>query len=143
MKNILIIDDQKEVLNLLRLALSTYGFLVEIAQGSLEGVKKFDCGNFDMVITAINMSKHSGNEVCEYVRKSNTPNIKVIGMSEDLPALSDNQFDKIIQRPFPLKKFLEQVQDIFRENDKRKGIKIKPHKTSLVSTVYISASSIL
>jgi DNA-binding response OmpR family regulator len=119
MKNILIIDNQNEVLNLLRLALSMRGFCVEIALGGPEGIKKLNDGNFDLVITEINMPKCNGSEICEYIRSSSTPDIPVIGLWEKSLALTENYFDKIIQKPYALKWFLEEVHKLLKEKDEQ------------------------
>ncbi len=122
MKSILVIDDQKEILNLVRLALSMRGFFVEIALNGIEGIKKYNGRNFDLVITKINMPKQSGNEVCEHIRNSNSPDTLVIGMLNPPYPLSGNQFDKIIKKPFSFKRFLDQVQHLIQGKSEQNDI---------------------
>jgi len=53
MYNVLIIDDEKSIVSMLTMALAKYGFNAEIAVDGSEGIKKFDEGRFDLVITDI------------------------------------------------------------------------------------------
>ena len=51
MFHILLIDDEKMILDVVLQALTRAGFKIEIAQDGQEGIKKFDNGYFDLVIT--------------------------------------------------------------------------------------------
>ena len=53
MSTILVIDDEKGILRLMHQALTKFGHNVETADGGLEGIRKFDDGCFDIVITDI------------------------------------------------------------------------------------------
>ena len=70
MSTILVIDDEKGILQLLHEALTLYGHKVETADDGLEGIRKFDGGCFDIVITDIRMPVIDGNGVAAHIRKS-------------------------------------------------------------------------
>ena len=70
MSTILVIDDEKGILQLMHLALTKYGHNVETADDGREGIRKFDDGSFDIVITDIRMPVIDGNGVVAHIRKS-------------------------------------------------------------------------
>ena len=55
MVHILVIDDEKSILDIIKIVLSRAGFEVEIAMDGQKGIQKFDSGRFDLVITDIQM----------------------------------------------------------------------------------------
>ncbi len=82
MRNILVIDDEESILLMFQTALAKFGFNVEIATDGLEGIKKFDDGRFDLVITDILMPSLNGNGVVRHIRnfeKKYTPVIAISG----------------------------------------------------------------
>jgi DNA-binding NarL/FixJ family response regulator len=51
MCTILVIDDEKGILSVIKETLTRFGHNVEIAIDGIEGIQKFDDGSYDMVIT--------------------------------------------------------------------------------------------
>ena len=112
MHNILVIDDEKMILDLVQLALTRAGFEVEIAQDGQEGIKKFDDGCFDLVITDMLMPGINGNNVLEHIRNSDKLYTPVIGFSGTPWLFEDSEFDAVFTKPFPLKDLVNSVQDL-------------------------------
>ncbi|MFO7556058.1 MAG: response regulator [Desulfobacterales bacterium] len=81
MNRILVIDDEKAILDVVRIVLSRAGLKVEIALDGREGIQKFDTGRFDLVITDILMPVIDGREVVDHIRNSDRPCTPIIGMS--------------------------------------------------------------
>ena len=69
MGTILVIDDEEAVLHMVELALKEFGYHVETAEDGNEGIKKFDSGFYDMVITDVCMPGMDGNDVVKHIRK--------------------------------------------------------------------------
>lgn len=61
-KKILLIEDDEDILNLYKDVLEGEGYLVECTSNGLEGVEKFEKGNFDLVILDIRMPQMDGIE---------------------------------------------------------------------------------
>ena len=72
MPNILIIDDEKAIRNVLKDILGNEGFSVEETTDGEEGLKKFQSGNFDVVLCDIKMPKLDGIEFLQKVMETNT-----------------------------------------------------------------------
>ena len=106
---ILIIDDEKGILRVLREALTRSGHRVEIAEDGYEGIQKFDDGWFDIVITDMLMPGIDGEGVVRHIRRSRRKTIPVIGISGTPWLLKENSFDIILPKPFPLQELLDSV----------------------------------
>jgi len=112
MQHILVIDDQKPILEVVRLALTRSGYEVEIAGDGQQGIQKFDEGRFDLVITDILMPGVDGHNVVRHIRNSKWPYTPIIGFSGTPWALDESDFDIVFAKPFPLKDLINAVQDL-------------------------------
>jgi len=81
MCKILVIDDEKVIINMLQKLLEMHGHDVDTAEDGGEGIQKFDSDRFDLVITDIFMPGVDGNSVAKHIRNSDKKYVPVIGMS--------------------------------------------------------------
>lgn len=109
MGKILVIDDEEQIVLMLAMALSKYGFDVEIATNGVEGIKKFDEECFDLVITDICMPGLGGNDVVKYVRHSEKYFTPVIGITGTPWLREDAYFDAVFTKPFSIEGLVETV----------------------------------
>ena len=109
MSTILVIDDEKGILQLIRQALTRFGHKVETAVNGQEGIEKFDDGNFDIVITDIRMPGVDGNGVVKHIRNSDRQSIPVIAISGTPWQSEANNFDMVLPKPFPLKTLVDSI----------------------------------
>ena len=112
MYHILVIDDEKGILNVVQTALSRAGFKVDTALGGQKGLQKFDSGQFDLVITDILMPGIDGREIVKHIRKSDRPYTPIIGFSGTPWLIENNQFDAVFTKPFPLEDLVNSVQHL-------------------------------
>ncbi len=112
MGKILVIDDEEQVVLMLTMALSKCGFNVEIATNGAEGIKKFDEGCFDLVITDIRMPGLGGNDVVKYVRNSKKYFTPVIGISGTPWLREDAYFDAVFDKPFSIEVLVDTVRSL-------------------------------
>ena len=112
MLSILIIDDEVEILNAVKLLLKKSGYKVETAINGAEGIRKFDEGVYDLVITDIRMPGKSGHEVLKYIKQSKRKNTPVIGTSGTPWMLNHSDFQSVLPKPFSshaLKKIIRNI----------------------------------
>ena len=109
MSTVLVIDDEIGILQIIRQALTKFGHNVETAADGQEGIRKFDDGSFDIVITDIRMPGIDGNGVVKHIRNSEKQSIPVIGISGTPWLMESNAFDMVLAKPFPLKKLVESI----------------------------------
>jgi DNA-binding response OmpR family regulator len=100
MYHILVIDDEKSILDIIKIVLSKAGFEVEIAMDGQKGIQKFDSGRFDLVITDIQMPGLDGRDVVDHIHNSDRPHTPIIGISAAPWLLEKNQFDAVFTKPF-------------------------------------------
>ena len=109
MSKILVIDDEKGILQLIRRALTRFGHKVETAGDGQEGIDKFDGGDFDIVITDMCMPGVDGNGVIKHIRNSPRQSVPVIAISGTPWRLESGKFDMVLMKPFPVKKLVDSI----------------------------------
>lgn len=112
MRTILVIDDDKPVLETVREILAKFGYKVETAADGKEGIQKFDDGDFDLVITDIRMPGINGTGVAQHIRNSDRHFTPVIGISGTPWLLQGTDFDAVLPKPFQIKTLIESVKKL-------------------------------
>ena len=107
MRNILVIDDEESIVLMITMALARHDFNVEIAKDGIEGIQKFDTGNFDLVITDIIMPGIDGNGLVRHIRQSGKNLTPVLGMSGTPWLLKESAFDVVLPKPFSIKTLID------------------------------------
>ena len=119
-KNILIIDDDRDLRDFLQQALSAAGFQVQTADRGAIGLRMLLTEEFHLVLIDINMPEISGPNICRALRKhDNTRNLPVVMVTatfhspEQITAAKDDYgVDDFLLKPFTgvdLQKLLERV----------------------------------
>jgi DNA-binding response OmpR family regulator len=112
MCNILVIDDERMISDVLQQALSVYGYNVETASGGSDGLRMFEAGSFDLVITDIRMPDIDGIEVARCIRSSDKPQTPIIAMSGTPWVINGNRFDVTISKPFSIEILMDAVKKL-------------------------------
>ncbi|RJP79611.1 MAG: response regulator [Desulfobacteraceae bacterium] len=116
MYNILVIDDEQAIGMLLTKVLSKYGYRVETALDGLEGIRKFDESDFDMVITDIRMPGLDGNGVIKHIRESKKRLTPVVGLSGTPWLIDKKSFDAVLSKPSSIKTIIDTVSSNMRHH---------------------------
>ena len=98
--NILIIDDEKAILRLLKTILAKKKHNIDTAINGEEGLKKIRYNSYDFILTDIKMPGISGKEIVIEIKKITGDIIPVIGMSGTPWLLDDGLFDAVLIKPF-------------------------------------------
>ncbi|RKY73343.1 hypothetical protein DRQ00_12525, partial [candidate division KSB1 bacterium] len=127
---ILVIDNESRMCQLLKTALESEGYQVEIALDGKQGMKIFAFDNFGLVITDLKMPGKDGLQVLEEV-KSQSPDTDVILMTAyataqtAVEAMKKGAYDYLI-KPFDMEELKLKVRHIFeKKNLKRENIGLK------------------
>jgi DNA-binding response OmpR family regulator len=75
-KNVLIIDDEKDVANALKMGLDHHGFRAQTSTDGVEALAKYKPGVYDLIILDIRMPKISGFELFRRLKKVD-PDVKI------------------------------------------------------------------
>jgi len=109
MSAVLVIDDEEQVLDLLKTALTLHGHQVEIAKDGQEGITKFDRRSYDVVITDICMPGLDGISVVHHIRGSTKRATPVMGISGTPWHFVDADFDVVLEKPFSIRALVEHL----------------------------------
>ena len=109
MSAVLVIDAEKQVLDLLKTALTLHGYQVEVASDGYEGISKFDRSRYDVIITDLGMPGLDGVGVVHHIRESEKGATPIMGMSGTPWNFKDADFDVILEKPFSIRALVEQV----------------------------------
>ena len=81
---LLIVDSNRDILQLLSSMITLFGHGVDEAGDGLEAISLLQRGRYDVVVTDANMPRVDGVQLCKFL-KAQRPDIHVIGMSGDCP----------------------------------------------------------
>jgi len=91
--NILVVDDNKDLLNTFALILKRKGYIVETAEDGIEALEKYKSRPFDVVLMDAIMPRLNGLETLRKIRE-NDPRAKVILMTA---YCEDEQMQKVME----------------------------------------------
>ena len=138
MKEILVIEDEKDIQNIIKAFLENAGYKVETADDGLDGINIIQKNKFDLVLLDIMMPKIDGFVVCEMIRKnSNVPIIILTALTDEESQLKgfDKLADDYITKPFSMPIVLKHIEAILRRTDNRKeNVSILKYKNLVLNT---------
>ena len=123
MEKILVIDDEKSILDLLSVVFEKEGYSVETSLSATRAVELMGNEDFDIIISDIKMPKMSGMELLRYVRK-NRPDIPIVMITaygtikQAVEALKAGAMDYIV-KPFDV----EELKIIVAQGLEKKRLK--------------------
>ena len=113
---ILVVDDERELLEVMRDAFTREGHEVETAGSGTEGIQRFRAGKFDAVLSDLGMPDVSGWEVARIVRTEGDPKL-VLGLVTGWGAtISDEVIvahgvDFVVSKPFEVSALMSRVNE--------------------------------
>ena len=123
-KHILCIEDEPEMIDLIRLILGRRGFEVEGAAGGKEGLEKMRAQTPDLVLLDLMMPDMDGWEVYQQMKADDkTKDIPVIVVTakaqsiDKVLGLHIAKVDDYISKPFSPQELLSSVDKVFGEPD--------------------------
>ena len=120
MKKILVIEDEKNIQNIIKEFLESAKYEVNTADDGLEGINLIQNNNYDLILLDIMMPKINGFVVCEMIRKnSNVPIIILTALTDEESQLKgfDRLADDYITKPFSMPIVLKHIEAILRRTE--------------------------
>ncbi len=118
---ILVVDDDKNICELLRLYLEKDGFSVVISNDGQDAVNRFSSVNPDLILLDIMLPGLDGWQVCREVRKkSNLPIIMLTAKGETFDKVLGLELgaDDYVVKPFDAKEVIARVKAVLRRTGK-------------------------
>ena len=116
-KKILIVEDEANIRELLRLYLEREGYPVLEAENGVEGIKKWKSDKPDMLLLDVMMPVMDGWEVCREIRaESDVPIIMLTAKGETADRVSGLEMgaDDYIVKPLEMPEVIARVRAVFR-----------------------------
>lgn len=123
-EKILVVDDDTNICELLRLYLTKEGYQVTTANDGEEGLEKFNQLKPDMVLLDVMMPRMDGLEVCRRIRKlGNTPVMMLTAKGETFDKVLGLELgaDDYVVKPFDAKEVVARVKAVLRRTQGKNG----------------------
>ena len=118
-EKILVVDDDANICELLRLYLTKEGYQVTTAGDGEEGLEKFNQIKPDMVLLDVMMPRMDGLEVCRRIRKAgNTPVMMLTAKGETFDKVLGLELgaDDYVVKPFETKEVIARIGAVLRRS---------------------------
>ena len=121
---VLVVEDDKNIADLLQMYLEKEGYAVTVAPDGGQGLTKFHAIKPDLVLLDVMMPVMDGWSVCKAIRaESQTPVIMLTAKSEtdDKVAGLKSGADDYITKPFEMKEVLARIEAVLRRTERCAG----------------------
>jgi len=124
-RRILVVDDNRDIRNVISHMLRLLGFDVALASNGIEALAAFIESSFDLVVTDLQMPTMDGSKLAQLVkeRSPKTPVILITGTDGETvwKKVTKGSVDSVIFKPFKLKDFQSAVQGALASRQGEQG----------------------
>jgi phosphate regulon transcriptional regulator PhoB len=146
MKRILVIEDDPDIVELLRYNLDKEGFQVYAATDGKTGLEMVKRGSANLLILDLMLPQLSGIEVCKEIRRSpehqTLPIIMLTARGEESDRVLGLELgaDDYVTKPFSVREMVARVKALLRRSEREKE-KLESAETLLIGPLTIDPSS--
>ena len=118
---LLVVDDEKDILEFLKYNLEANNYIVETAQDGISALKKLKSFKPSLIILDVMMPRLNGVETCEKIRKDPTLNDVIIlflsARSEEFTQVAcyDAGADDFIEKPIKIKLIIKKIEILLKK----------------------------
>ena len=112
MQKILVVEDDRDIQELLQEFLKEAGYMIDVAVDGVEAITMFNTNSYDLILLDIMLPKITGYSVCELIRKqSQIPIIMLTALDSESDQVKglDLQADDYITKPFSMPILLRKI----------------------------------
>jgi DNA-binding response OmpR family regulator len=124
-KRILVIEDERDIAELIRLHLDDLGFSVTISCDGNTGLRKASAGSWDLIILDLRLPGIDGLEICRRIRQasSSVPVLMLTSKSSELDRVVGLEIgaDDYVTKPFSILELIARVKAILRRAELSRG----------------------
>ena len=123
-KKILVVDDEKDIVDLIAYNLKKEGFSVIEAFDGHQALQHIETGRFDLVILDLMLPGVAGLDVCKWIRKRpDTERLPIIMLTAKGEALDkilglEMGADDYITKPFHVRELVARIRAVLRRSEK-------------------------
>jgi two-component system KDP operon response regulator KdpE len=121
-KKVLVVDDEAQIIRVLRHILNAHGYAVHAAEDGEAGIEEFREWKPDLVLTDLQMPNIDGLELCRRIRKGSDVPIVVLSVRNDEKTIVealDSGADDYVTKPFGTNELLARLRSAFRRVPER------------------------
>jgi DNA-binding response OmpR family regulator len=127
-KRILVIEDERDIAELIRLHLDDLDFSVTLSHDGNTGLRKASAGPWDLIILDLRLPGVDGLEICRRIRQtsSSVPILMLTSKSSELDRVVGLEIgaDDYVTKPFSVLELIARVKAILRRSElSRAGVK--------------------
>jgi len=116
-KRILVVDDEPQVADTIRMVLALSGHIIEIAESGSRALEMYEPGKFDLVISDYSLGQMNGLNLARKIRERSAtqPFILVTAYAETMALKKEllTDIDFILGKPFALTQLQEAMNSVF------------------------------
>jgi DNA-binding response OmpR family regulator len=120
-KRILVIEDEQDIAELIRLHLDDLGFFVTVTGDGHAGLRKATAGTWDLIILDLRLPGIDGLEICRRIRQdsSSVPVLMLTSKSSELDRVVGLEIgaDDYVTKPFSVLELIARVKAILRRSE--------------------------
>ena len=119
-KTILVVDDERNIVELVKLYLGNEGYAVETAYNGREALRKFSQQPPDLIILDLMLPEVDGYEVCRQIRReSRVPIIMLTARGDDVDTIVGLEIgaDDYMAKPFNPRELVARVKAVLRRTE--------------------------
>jgi two-component system, OmpR family, alkaline phosphatase synthesis response regulator PhoP len=121
MKNVLIIEDDKNISNLLQIHVKDLNCNVDINNNGREGYERASSFKYDLIILDVMLPEMDGINICQKLRalENYTPILMLTAKSEEFDKVLglESGADDYLTKPFGIRELIARVKGILRRSD--------------------------
>jgi DNA-binding response OmpR family regulator len=124
MKTVLVVDDERHIVDLVRLYLEKEGFAVVAAHDGVDALDRHARHDPDLVILDVMLPKLDGFEVCREIRRrGDTPILMLTARDDDVDAIVGLELgaDDYVTKPFELPELVARIKAVLRRANEVRG----------------------
>lgn len=138
---ILLVEDEPNVVSVIKRGLTTYGFEVSVAANGVTGLQMALDHNFDLVILDVMLPLMDGIQVCKRIReqKKSVPIIMLTALdsTENIVGGLDSGADDYMVKPFKIAELAARLRTLLR----RSGAEIQTNNSFAIDNLHIDTES--
>ncbi|MGX4669884.1 response regulator transcription factor [Cerasibacillus sp. JNUCC 74] len=119
-EKILIVDDEKSIVTLLKFNIEKAGFITDVAYDGSQAVQKAESNSYDLIVLDLMLPEMDGMDVCRYLRNNqiNTPILMLTAKDEEFDKVLGLELgaDDYLTKPFSPKEVIARIKAILRRS---------------------------
>lgn len=125
MTKILLVEDDKSIVNTLSEFLTAEGFLVDSANGQSGAIEKIDSDEYDLALLDVSLADGNGFSVCSAIKQNkDIPVIFLTAFGDEYSVVTglDLGADDYINKPFRPRELVSRINSVLRRTGKNQQI---------------------